>query len=167
MTELSNTVIAFLQSYHIPSELIIFLISMLPLLELRLGLVAAAFLQVPLLPAFIICFLGNIVPIPFILLFIKAIFAFMKKHRIFPGVVNWLETKAMKKSASVQQKQYIGLLLFVGVPLPGTGGWTGALIASLLNLPIKKSFLTVAAGVLMAGVIMVIITYFLPGLFGF
>ncbi len=156
-------VLAFLQSYGIPREGIIFIISMLPILELRLGLIAASFLHVPIWQAFIICIIGNILPLPFILLFIRAIFNFCKKHNILVRLIDCLESLAMKKSDSVRQKLYWGLFLFVAIPLPGTGGWTGSLIASMLNMPVKKSLPVICLGVACAGVIMLVISYFIPG----
>lgn len=164
---MQQALIDFLQMHNIPTDFIIFLISMLPLVELRGGLIAAAILKVPVIKAFIICFLANILPIPFILLFIQSIFKFLKEFKIFRPIIEKLENKAMGKSDSVRNKQLLGLFIFVAVPLPGTGAWTGALIASLLEMPIKKSFATIAAGVFCAGLIMLVITYFIPGLFGF
>lgn len=164
---MSNAIIEFLQSYKLSPEIIIFIISLLPILELRGGLIAASLMGVPLVNAFVICFIANILPIPFILLFIKRIFKFLKRFKTFEGLVASLESKAIKRSDSIKKKQLLGLFAFVAVPLPGTGGWTGSLIAALLGMDIKKSFLTVMAGVFTAGVIMVVITYFIPGLFGF
>lgn len=150
----------------IPAELTIFLISLLPILELRGGLIAAALLGVPILPAFAICFIGNILPIPFILLLIKKIFAFMKKHNILKSLVERLEKRAMKKSKKVENNLVMGLLAFVAIPLPGTGGWTGALVSALMDLPIKKSFPVIALGVFIAGVIVASLSYGLLGIFG-
>lgn len=162
MTEtLVNQMIAFF-SDTIPAELTIFVISLMPILELRGGLIAASILGVPLLPAIAICFLGNILPIPFILLLIKRIFEFMKKHNIMRGVVLKLEERAAKKSKKVENNLVLGLLAFVAVPLPGTGGWTGALVAALMDLPIKKSFPVIAAGVFIAGIITASLSYGLP-----
>lgn len=164
---MSQVLIDFLQQHNLPREVIIFIISLFPIVELRGGLIAAALFKVPMIQAFIICFIANVIPIPFILLFIKAILKFLKKFKVFQPMVMWLENKAMSKSESVKNKQLIGLFCFVAIPLPGTGGWTGALIASLLDMPFKKSFLTIVAGIFSAGIIMLIITYFIPGLFGF
>lgn len=164
---MSDIIIDFLQSNGIPEQVIIFIISLFPILELRGGLIAASILHVPMLEAFLICFAANILPIPFILFFIKAIFAFFKKHGILTGIINRLEASAMRKSDSVRRKQFVGLFIFVAIPLPGTGGWTGALIASLLGMPVKKSFPAIALGVFCAGLIMLVVTYFIPGLFGF
>lgn len=174
MTEtLANSLVDFFSSelsngFAYKNELIIFIVSMLPILELRGGLVAAKLLGVKLIPAMIICFVGNILPIPFILIFIKKIFAFMKKHNILVKLVEWLEKRGTEKGDSVKQSKWEkwGLLAFVAIPLPGTGGWTGALVASLLNMKVKDSFPVIAIGVAIAGVIMAIISYGLLGILG-
>lgn len=142
-----------------PKEVFIFLVSMLPLIELRGGLIIASLLKVPLMQANIICILGNILPIPFILLFIKKIFEFMKKHNILKNLVYKLEGRAAKKSSGVEKGEFIFLLLFVGIPLPGTGAWTGSLIASLLEFDIKKASLAILIGIILAAIIMDIVSY--------
>lgn len=143
----------------IPREVFIFFVSMLPLIELRGGLLCGSLLKIALLKANIICILGNVIPIPFILLFIKKIFAFMKKHGILSGLVEKLEQRAARKSSGVEKGEFIFLLLFVGIPLPGTGAWTGALIASLLEIDIKKASAAILLGLLLATVIMDIVSY--------
>lgn len=148
-----------LTSLKYGKELIVFIISMMPILELRGGLVAAALLGLKGLPSFIICFIGNIIPIPFILWLVTPIFDYLKKTKLFRGIVNKLENRAMSKKEQIEKLQYIGLLLFVGIPIPGTGAWMGCLIASLLNMDKKKSFLYATLGVIMAGVIMMIVSY--------
>lgn len=140
-------------------ELVVFIISMLPILELRGGLIAAALLELDKLPSFIICFIGNIIPIPFILWLITPIFDWLKKTKFLKKVVDKLEQKAMSKKAQIEKLQYIGLMLFVGIPLPGTGAWTGCLIAALLDMDKKKSFLYAVLGVIMAGIIMMIVSF--------
>ena len=140
-------------------ELIVFIISLMPILELRGGLIASALLHLNIVRAFIICFIGNIIPIPFILWFITPIFDKLKKTKLFSGLVNKLESKAMSKKDKIEKLQYIGLLLFVGIPLPGTGAWTGSLIASMLNMDKKKSLVYAILGVILAGIIMMIVSY--------
>lgn len=164
---MSGAIIDFMSAHGISHEITIFVISMMPLLECRLGLIAAMVLKVPVVPAALLCYIGNILPLPFILLFIKQIFKLMRRFGIFPKLVDWLEGRAMKKSDKVVDKKMLGLFLFVAVPLPGTGGWMGALIASVLGFDIKKSTAVILAGVLTAEIIMLVLTYFLPGLFGF
>ncbi len=146
-----------------PKEAFIFLVSMLPLIELRGGLLAASLLKIPLITANVICILSNILPIPFILLFIKKIFDFMKKHNILGSLVKKLENRASKKSKGLEKGEFIFLMLFVGIPLPGTGAWTGALIASLLELDIKKASLAIFLGIIIAAIIMNIVSYGLLG----
>ena len=149
----------------ISKEAIIFIISMIPILELRGGLLAAspALLNVPILRAIPICIVGNIIPIPFILLFIRQIFKWMKKTKLFRGLIIKMENRAMGKSDQIKRYEFLGLLLFVGIPLPGTGAWTGALIASLLEVDIKKSSIAILCGLFMASAIMYIVSYGIVG----
>ena len=148
-----------LTSLKFGKELIIFIISLMPILELRGGLIAATLLGLDAVPSFIICFIGNIIPIPFILWFITPIFNRMKKMKMFSGLVEKLEKKAMSKKDKIEKLQYIGLLLFVGIPLPGTGAWTGSLIAALLDMNKKKALVAALLGVIMAGIIMMILSF--------
>ena len=140
----------------ISKEAIIFIISMIPILELRGGLLAAspALLNVPILRAIPICIVGNILPIPFILLLIRHVLEWMKKVPCFRGIALWLERKAMSKKGQIEKYEFWGLMLFVGIPLPGTGAWTGALVASMFDMPKKKAMLSIFAGVVSAGLIM-------------
>lgn len=160
--ELAQSMVAFFQD-KIPNELIIFLISLLPILELRGGMIAAYMLGVKLIPAFIICYIGNILPIPFILLFIRKIFKFLKRFKPMRTLIEKIELRSMRKSDKVEKYREWGLLFFVAIPLPGTGGWTGALIAALLDLRIKKSFPIIMLGVLIAGIIMSLAVYGVVG----
>lgn len=140
-------------------EVAIFIISLLPILELRGGLIAARILGVEFIKAFIICYIANILPVPFILLFINWIFNKMSKWKPTKKIVDWLSNKTLKKKDQIDKYGYFGLFLFVGIPLPGTGAWTGSLLAILLNLDKKKSFITIAIGVLAAGIIMSLLSY--------
>lgn len=146
----------------IPKEWIIFIISMVPILELRGGLIAAALLGIDIVPAIAICLVGNIIPIPLILWFITPIFNWLKRTRVFRPLVEKLEKKSMGKSEKIQKYEFWGLVLFVGIPLPGTGAWTGALVASLLNIPFKKAFPAILLGLLLATTIMCVVTYLIP-----
>ena len=148
---------------HISAEAVVFIISLMPILELRGGLLAGTLLKVPEAVAIPVSILGNIIPIPFILLFIKQIFKWMKKFKCFRGLIEKLEKRAMGKSDKIRKYEFVGLMLFVGIPLPGTGAWTGALIASLLGIDIKKSSLAILCGIAMATVIMYIISYGILG----
>ncbi|HCR82983.1 MAG TPA: small multi-drug export protein, partial [Lachnospiraceae bacterium] len=125
------------------------------------------FLDVQKWQAVPICIIGNLLPIPFILLLITRIFDWMKGTKKLRPMVEKLETKAMSKSANIEKYEFWGLLIFVGIPLPGTGAWTGALIAALLGIRFKKAFPAIALGVLMAGCIMTILSYgIIGGIFG-
>lgn len=148
----------------LPGELIIFLISMLPVLELRGGLIAAALLDIPLLEAVVICFIGNLLPIPFLLLLIRPLFFWLKRTKLFHRWVACLERKAMGKSDKIRQYEFWGLFIFVGIPLPGTGVWTGALISSLLNISIMRAMPPLILGMGMATGIMCFFSYLLPWL---
>ena len=144
-------------------EAAIFLVSMVPILELRGGLLLASILKIPMVQASIICIIGNILPIPFILLFIRQIFKWLKKTKLFRPLIEKLEKRAMGKSDKIKRFEFWGLVCFVGVPLPGTGGWTGALIASLLEVDLKKSVPAILLGICMATVIMLIVSYGMLG----
>ena len=137
----------------------------IPILELRGGILAAgpAFLNIPTWRAIPICLVGNLIPIPFILLLIRPIFAWLRKTRLFRPLVEKLEKKAMSKSDRISRYEFWGLVLFVGIPLPGTGAWTGSLIAALLGVKFKKAFPAVIIGICMATVIMWFISYVLLG----
>lgn len=136
-----------------------FIVSMLPIIELRGGMIAAALLDISLVKGFIICFLGNILPIPFILWFIRKIINWMRNVKTFKKIVKWLDDKVEKKKGQIETYGFWGLVIFVGIPLPGTGAWTGALIAAMLDMDKKKAFLACTLGVLMAGIIMAIVSY--------
>ena len=161
---LINGLIAGL-SGKVGKEFIIFLISMVPILELRGGLLAAgpALLAVPMWQAIPICFIGNLVPIPFILLLITKIFDWMKGTKKLKPLVEKLEHKAMSQSANIEKYEFWGLVAFVGIPLPGTGAWTGALIAALLGIRFRKAFPAIVLGLVVATVIMTILSYTVLG----
>ena len=141
-------------SPYISEQAVVFLISMLPILELRGGLLAASLLKIPPVQAIPVCIIGNIIPIPFILLFIKQIFKWMKEIKVFRPFIVKLEERAMGRSDQIRKYEFWGLVAFVGIPLPGTGAWTGALIASLLGVDIKKSSAAILVGIALATIIM-------------
>ena len=148
---------------YISSKLAVFIVSLVPILECRGGLIASALLKVDIRYAVPLCVLGNILPIPFILLFIKRIFKWLKKFDFFRPLIEKLENRAMNKSNNMSNGEFLGLLLFVGIPLPGTGAWTGTLAASILDMDFKSSVLAVMLGVILAGIIMALASM---GLFG-
>ena len=159
MQELCQTIQEFLSAHGIPDELVVFIISVLPILECRLGMFTAiVLLQMNVFKGFIISFLGNILPIPFILLLTNWIFELLKKVPKINKMIFWLEERTLKKRDKIDKYGIWGLLFFVAIPLPGTGGWTGALLASLLHLDKKKSFGVIAMGVFIAGLIISILS---------
>lgn len=159
MTEAISEYIVNLFSGTVPKELIVFIISMFPILELRGGMIAASLLEVDLLKSLVICYIGNILPIPFILLFIRKIFKFLKRFKATRGLIEKLEVRTLRKKDSILRWRNWGLLIFVAVPLPGTGGWTGSLIAALLDIRIRNSFPIIALGILIADLIMALFSY--------
>ncbi|GFI71858.1 hypothetical protein IMSAG250_01066 [Clostridiales bacterium] len=161
MQEICETLQQFLTAHGIPDWLVVFIISLCPILECRLGMFTAiVLLQMNPFVGFIISFLGNILPIPFILLLINWIFEVLKKVPGINRIIFWLEEKTLKKRDKIDKYGIWGLLLFVAIPLPGTGGWTGALLASLLHLDKKKSFGVISVGVFIAGLIITLLSLF-------
>lgn len=146
-------------SQSVGKYILVFIISLMPILELRGGLIAAALLGLPPVPAYIISIIGNLIPIPLILWLLDYVFDFMKKHNILKKFVLFCERKGNEKKDKIEKLGFWGLVLFVGVPLPGTGAWTGCLIATILRMDKKKAFLAAALGVIMASIIMVLISY--------
>lgn len=159
VNEIVEVFVEFLESNNIPTALIPFIVSLFPVLELRGGMIAGLILGVPFIQAFIASFIGNMIPIPFILLFIRKIFAWMKQWKSLSKIVDKMEKRAEKKQDTMVKYKEWGLLIFVAIPLPGTGGWTGALIAALMDLRFKKSLPIIGIGVFIAGLIMSFVTY--------
>lgn len=157
--QIVNAFTSFLSNHNIPTEIIPFIVSLFPVLEIRGGMIAAFALGIPFVKAFIVCYIANMIPIPFILLFIRKIFDIMKKSKKLSKIVEKMEARADKKKDTIVKYQEWGLLLFVGIPLPGTGGWTGALLAALMDLRMKKALPIIALGVFIAGLIMSLLTY--------
>lgn len=142
------------------------LVSMIPIVELRGGLPFGVALGLPYPAAFAAAVIGNTLPAPFIVVYIRRIFQWMRRRLPrFNGVVDSLETKAHLKGDLVNKYKYLGLLLFVGIPLPGTGAWTGSLAAAFLDMPLRKALPSIIAGVVLAGCIMTGLTYLGVNLF--
>lgn len=143
-----------------------FFISMVPVIELRGGLPYGITLGLHYPTALIAAVLGNMIPVPFIILFIRRIFAWMRKHsKWWDGIITKLEKKAHLKGRIVQKYSTIGLCLLVAIPLPGTGAWTGALVAALLDMRLKKAVPTIFLGVCIAAAIMTAVTFGLIHIF--
>lgn len=150
----------------IPGELTVFILSMVPVVELRGGILAAKALGVDMWVAFLVCAAGTMVPIPFILLFIRQILDWLKNTR-FVKLVNRLEDKAERKIKKIEKYKTLGLMIFVAIPLPGTGAWTGALAAAVMKMRFKHAIASIFAGTLIADVIMCLLSYgVLKGILG-
>ena len=135
-------------------------VSMVPVIELRGAIPIAVGLKLPLLSAFTLSVVGNMIPIPFILLFIVKIFDWMKtKNNFFGRVANKMVEIAEKKHETVDKYGWIGLCILVAIPLPGTGAWTGALVAGVFRIPFWKAMAAIFTGVLIAGVIVLAVSY--------
>lgn len=140
--------------------LLTMLISMLPVVELRGGLPAGVAMGLPIPVAFAASLVGNMIPVPFIILFVRPLFQWVRIHiPKLEGFISHLEARAEAKSADVLRYQTWGLLIFVAVPLPGTGAWTGALIAGLRDLRLRHALPVIGAGVAAAGIIMLALSH--------
>ncbi len=140
----------------------VFLISMVPIIELRGAIPVAVGMGLPLIPSYIICIIGNMLPVPFIYFFARKVLVWGSDKPVIGKFFTFCLEKGEKGGKKLQAKAgrglFIALLLFVGIPLPGTGAWTGTLAASLLDMDFKSSVVAVMCGVLLAGVIMALIS---------
>lgn len=142
-------------------ELCVFFCSMLPIIELRGAVPMGAVLGLPWWENLAICVIGNMVPVPFILLFIRKIIDWMatSKVKFFAKVAGWLNRKAEKNRGKIEKYSFWGVCLFVAVPLPVTGAWCGSLVAATIRMKFWKAFLSALIGVIIAGVIMTLASY--------
>ena len=147
--------------------LIVFLISMVPLIELRGAIPYAVGFNLPIVPSILVALLGNMLPVPFIFLFARKVLEWGKDKKVIGGFFTWCLEKGEKGGRKLEAKAgrglYWALLLFVGIPLPGTGAWTGTLAASFLNMDFKKSVIYILLGLLLAAAIMLLASL---GVFG-
>ena len=173
----------------LPKEIYVLLISMLPIIELRGAVPVGTAIGLPFYLNYIVAVVGNLIPVPFILAFIPRILDFMHSHKILPKVVEWVWAKAEKykgkiiknseseiqnsklspKGENVELKggAFMALMMFVAIPLPGTGAWTGSLVAATFGLPKRSSMLAITLGVLICGVIMTLASYGVLGFLSF
>ena len=152
--------IAWLTGTTVGKFIVTFFISMVPVVELRLGLPYGITLGLPYFTALTAAILGNMLPVPFIIIYIKRIFAWLRRHMPrMDALITKLEDRANLKGETVQKYGHWGLLLFVAIPLPGTGAWTGALIAALLDIRTAKATPVILIGVCIAAAIMTLVTY--------
>ena len=153
MKKLAQSIVAFIIGIfgvNAGKVIGIFFISLLPVIELRGSIPIGCYQGLPWYTNMITSIIGNILPVPFILLFVVKVFEFMKKRNIMVNIIEKIEKRAMSRSESIANKEFLGLMLFVAIPFPGTGAWTGALIAALLQFDRKKSFVYIFIGVLIA-----------------
>ena len=149
-------------------SLLTLLVSMVPVIELRGGVPFGTALGLAPLHALVVCIIGNMLPIPFIIVYIRRIFHWMRRRSPrLNALVDKLEKKAHLKGQKVTKYKYIGLWLFVAIPLPGTGAWTGALVAAMMEMRLKRAFPAIVIGVVIAGVIVSIVTYGAQAIFSF
>lgn len=147
--------------------LAVFFISMVPLIELRGAIPVSQALGLPIIPSYIVSIIGNMIPVPIIYLFARKVLEWGQDKKLIGGICRFFLTKGTNAGKKMQEKAghglFIALMLFVGIPLPGTGAWTGTLAASLLDMDFKETTVAVMAGVLIAGVIMALASL---GVFG-
>ena len=144
-----------------------FFMSMVPVIELRGAVPFGVGMDLPLLPVLIVSVVGNMLPVPFIALFIRRIFGFLRRRsRRLDALVTKIEDRAHKKARKIKKYETLGLFILVAIPLPGTGAWTGALVGALLNIRLKWLLPAIFGGVITAGVIMSILTYGAGALIG-
>ena len=139
--------------------LIVFLVSMVPIIELRGSIPIAATMDISFLQAYPFAVIGNLVPVPFIILFFKYFLKLFRNVPVIGKIFEKVHDKAVEKADKIKSYAFWGLFLFVAIPLPGTGAWTGSVIASILEVDNKKAFLAIALGVITSGLIMGFISY--------
>lgn len=158
MSSIVQKIVELFQN-SVSKELLVFIISLCPVLELRGGLLAASLLKIPYIKAAVLSIIGNILPIPFILLFMNKILSMMENIKFTKKFAEFLKNKAIKNKPQIDKYGFWGLTIFVGIPLPMTGAWTGALIASVFHMDLKKASIAIFLGILLAFIIMSIISY--------
>lgn len=143
----------------------IFLISMVPFVELRGAMIYAAVAEMPFWPSFICCVLGNILPVPFLIKFSKGVLTYLSRFKKIGWIFQKIIDRGNKKALQIGNWELLGLFLFVALPVPGTGAWTASLVAALLQLRIKKCLLAIGLGVVACGIIMGILSFGILNLF--
>lgn len=150
----ADKTVAWLKAKGVAPELIVVIISMIPVVELRGSIpVAILLFNIPWLEAAVLSIIGNMIPVPFLLLLIDWFFGLISKVKPGRKFTEWLFTRTRRKGKSIEKYEEIGLVIFVGIPLPGTGGWTGALAANIFGLRFWRSMLFIFLGVIMAAII--------------
>ncbi len=147
--------------------LVTFLLSMIPIFELRGSIIYAAAKGLQWYYTLPIAIVGNMLPIPFILLLLRPILNWMKSTKLFGKIARKFQEKTLNKAGKIRKAEFYGLMLFVGIPLPGTGGWTGSAIAALLDMRLRRALPAIFLGVVLAGIIMTLASYGTVGIFSF
>ena len=141
----------------------IFFISMVPIVELRGAIPASQVMGLPIVASYIICIIGNMLPVPFIYMFARKVLVWGSDKPVIGGFFSWCMEKGEHGGQKLQAKAgkglFVALLLFVGIPVPGTGAWTGTLAASILDMDFKSTVAAVMLGVLLAGIIMMTLSF--------
>lgn len=148
----------------LPKEMFLIILSAVPFVELRGGMIAASLLGIAYSEAVFLCFFGNVLPIPFILLLGRKLLLFLKYCQLTSSYAVKLEKKILGKSGLIKKYEFVGLVIFVGIPLPGSGVWSGSLIAALFDFSIKRAMLAQSIGLVVSIVIMSLLTYVFPNL---
>lgn len=143
----------------ITKEIMVLFIAALPLIELRGAIPIGVSMGLSPIHAAILGVIGSLIPLPFLLFFLKPVFIWLRKTKLFKGFVDRTVKRTLKKSGNIEKYRIIGLILFVGIPLPGTGVWTGSLAAILFNIRIKHAFAAIVVGNILAGIIMFTFSY--------
>lgn len=151
----------------INKDIAVFIISMLPIVELRGAIPFGVGMGLNVLRVFVLSVIGNLVPVPFVIWLIRPIVEWLKKSKLFSKIGSWLDGRTKKKSKNITKYKMLGLMILVAIPLPGTGAWTGAMVAGLLDMRVKDSFPAIALGVVIAGILVVSVTYGVKFLFAF
>lgn len=141
----------------------VFLLSMVPVIELRGAVPAAMLYDFPWEVAYLVTVVGNMVPVPFIILFARKIINWMKRFSTLRAIAHKLEQKAHRNSKKLERFRWLGLCFLVAIPLPGTGAWTGALVASVLRMRLRDALSAIGAGCMIAGIIVTLISYGILG----
>ena len=135
------------------------IIAMAPILELRGAIPYGLAQGLPFWPVFAVSLVGNVLPVPFLILFIRPVFAFLRRSRLLGPLIERLERRAHLKGRKVNRYKALGLFILVAIPLPGTGAWTGALVAAFLDIRMRNALLAIALGVLAAGILVSLVSY--------
>lgn len=151
----------------INKDIAVLIISMLPIVELRGAIPFGVGMGMNVLRVALLSVIGNLIPVPFVIWLIRPILEWLKKTKVLSKIGAWIDSRTMKKSENITKYKMLGLMILVAIPLPGTGAWTGAMVAGLLNMRVKDSFPAIALGVVIAGILVISITYGVKFLFAF